>query len=231
MAINFTTILPGGDFETFSIPHNPEDGSLQGRLLLAVDAAGRLEDHFRIVFGGGQKPSVNFSGANISDHPALTSFKFRIEADPESIDFKKNSFSSKWEDLEAMVAADRILVSSEQEEDAGPQFRDAWEAAKKAKKPAAAALRWSAQANAAYGFKLTLQALPGTARALRKDARLVKDTTRAIELAAWTASSPMANEGGGNGPVPIIFTPDAAATRANLVSHHDRLTTGKKRLK
>ena len=80
MAINFTTILPGGDFKTFSIPHNPEDGSLQGRLLLAVDAAGRLEDHFRIVFGGGQKPSVNFSGANISDHPALTSFKFRIEA-------------------------------------------------------------------------------------------------------------------------------------------------------
>ena len=43
MAINFTTILPGGDFETFSIPHNPEDGSLQGRLLLAVDAAGRLD--------------------------------------------------------------------------------------------------------------------------------------------------------------------------------------------
>ena len=91
-----------------------------------------------------------------------------------------------------MVAMDKLLVSSAEEMDAGPTFREAWEAAKKSPNPPAAALRWSAQANVAYGFKLSLQALPGTTRALRKDARLAKDTTKTVELAAWTATSPMA---------------------------------------
>ena len=97
----------------------------------------------------------------------------------------------------------------------------------KSTRPPAAALRWSAQANAAYGFKLALQALPATARSLRKDARLAKDTTKAIELAGWTAVSPMAKEGSGNSPVPITFAPDPAATRTSLAAHPERLYNGK----
>ena len=192
MPVNLTNTRPSGEFETYRIPASTDDGSLQGRLLLAVDASGLLEDHFRIVFGGGQKPSTNFSGAKISDHPALTPFRFNLEADPDNIELKKNSFSSKWVDLESMVAADKLLISSAEEMDAGPTFCEAWEAAKKSPNPPAATLRWSAQANVAYGFKLSLQALPGTTRALRKDARLAKDTTKTVELAAWTATSPMA---------------------------------------
>ena len=242
MPINLINTLPSGGFETFRILRDPEDGSLQGRLLLSVDASGCLEDHFRIVFGGGQNPSVNFSGAKISDHPALTSFRFKLEVNPENIDLKKNAFTSKWEDLETMVASDKLLVSSSEETDAGPRFREMWDAAKKSANPPAAAIRWSAQANelskdqvlvltswaAWIRVKLCLQALPGTARALRKDARLAKDTTRAVELAAWTATSPMAREGGEVGPLPIIFSPDAAATKANISMHPERLTSGKK---
>lgn len=227
-AVHLLNTLPGGKFETYQIPPNPDDASLQGRLLLAVDASGRLEDHFRIVFGGGQRPSINFSGAKISDHPALTPYRFSVDVVPESVEIKKNAFSSKWEDLESMVASNKIQVSSDEEPDAGPSFREAWKAAKNSAPPPAAALRWSAQANVAYGFKLSLQALPATARALRKDARLAKDTTRAVEIAAWTASSPMSKEGGSTGPVPIIFTPDAEATKANLLTHPERLYTGKK---
>ena len=59
---------PRGDFETYRIPPNPDDDALQGRLLIQVAASGRLEDHFRVVFGGGQHPSVTFSG-QISNHP------------------------------------------------------------------------------------------------------------------------------------------------------------------
>ena len=50
MAVHFLDSLPGGDFESYQIPHNAEDGSLQGRLLIQVAASGRLEDHFRITF-------------------------------------------------------------------------------------------------------------------------------------------------------------------------------------
>ena len=126
-----------------------------------------------------------------------------------------------------MVAADRLSVSTDQLQDATQQFREAWESAKKSTRLPAAALRWSAQANAAYGFKLALQALPATARSLRKDARLAKDTTKAIELAGWTAVSPMAKEGSGNSPVPITFAPDPAATRTSLAAHPERLYNGK----
>ena len=106
MPVHVTDSLPGGDFDTFRIPPNPEDGSLQGRLLIQVAASGRLEDHFRIVFGGGQHPSVTFSGSKISNHPIFAPYYFRLEVDPENIDIKTNSFASKWEDLEAMVASD-----------------------------------------------------------------------------------------------------------------------------
>ena len=208
MPVHVTDSLPGGDFDTFRIPPNQEDGSLQGRLLIQVAASGRLEDHFRIVFGGGQHPSVTFPGSKISNHPIFAPYYFKLEVDPENIDIKTNSFASKWEDLEAMVASDRLQVSSEEIQDAGHQFR-------------------SAQANTAYGFKLALQALPASARSLRKDARLAKDTTRTIELTGWTAVSPMAKEGGGIGPIPITFSPDPAATRTNLAAHPDRLSAGK----
>ena len=77
------------------------------------------------------------------------------------------------------------------------------------------------------GTELSAADLQRVAKGRKKEVSVEQCET----LAAWTASSPMANDGGGNGPVPIIFTPDAAATRANLVSHPDRLTTGKKRLK
>ena len=214
---------PQGDFETYRIPPNPDDGALQGRLLIQVAASGRLEDHFRVVFGGGQHPSVTFSGQKISNHPIFGPYNFRLDVDPENVDIKKNSFVSKWEDLDAMVAADRLSVSTDQLQDATQQFREAWDSAKKSTRPPAAALRWSAQANAAYGFKLALQALPATARSLRKDARLAKDTTKAIELAGWTAVSPMAKEGSGNGPVPITFSPDPAAIRTSLAAHPERL--------
>ena len=119
------------------------------------------------------------------------------------------------------MSAVKLLVSSLDEADASPSFRQGWEAAKKTAKPPSAALHWSAQDNPAYGFKLALQALTATARMLCKDARLAKDTTRTIEVTAWTASSPMAGEGACIGPKPIIFTPDAAATRANLTAHPD----------
>ena len=227
MAVHFLDSLPGGDFESYQIPHNAEDGSLQGRLLIQVAASGRLEDHFRITFGGGQHPSVSFPGMKISTNPLFSPYTFKYEVVPEAVVIKTNSFTSKWEDIITMVAAGRLMVSSDELINANQHFRDAWDAAKTTSRPPPAALRWSAQANSAYGFKLALQALPASARTLRKDARLAKDITKAVELTHWTATSPMAKEGVGCGPVPIVFSPDSAATRVNLTAHPERLSTGK----
>ena len=135
MPVHVLDSLPGGDFDSYRIPPNQEDGSLQGRLLIQVAASGRLEDHFRIVFGGGQHPSVSFSGRKISTHPIFGPYNFHLEADPENVDIKTNAFVSKWEDLESMVASDRLAVSTEELQDANQHFREAWEAAKKTSRP------------------------------------------------------------------------------------------------
>ena len=230
MHINVLETRPAAEFGGYRPPAITGDDSLQGRMLIRVSGAGRLEDHFHLAVGGVNQIAATFAGSDISDHPALINYTFRLEIDPGEITFKANSFSTKWEDLEPIIAADRIHVSSEEAADAGAQFRTGWDAAKKTAAPPAAALRWSIQANTTYGFKLALLALPATARALRKDARLNKDTTKAVELASWIAASTLATEGSWTGPLPILFTPDAAATRASLSAHPERLTTGKNSL-
>ena len=227
MHINVLETRPATEFGSYRPPAVAGDDSFQGRMLIRVSSAGRLEDHFRVTLGGTNQIAANFSSPDISDHPALAAFQFRLEIDPTNITFKANSFSTKWEDLKPLVAADRILVSTNEEDDAGALLKRKWEAAKKSATPPAASLRLSMQANTSYGFKLALLALPATARALRKDARLCKDSTRSVELSSWIAASTLASVGSWTGPIPNLFTPDAAATRASLTSHPERLTLGK----
>ena len=227
MHINVLETRPATEFGSYRPPAVAGDDSLQGRMLIRVSSAGRLENHFRVTVGSTNLIAANFSGPDISDHPALAAFQFRLEIDPTNITFKANSFSTKWEDLKPLVAAECILVSTNEEDDAGALLKRKCEAAKKSATPPAASLHLSMQANTSYGFKLALLALPATARALRKDTRLCKDSTRSVELSSWIAASTLASEGSWTGPLPILFTPDAAATRASLTSHPERLTLGK----
>ena len=127
MHINVLEMRPAAEFGTYKPPAIAGDDSLQGRMLIRVSSAARLEDHFRLAVGGTNQIAANFNGPDISDHPALAAFKFRLEIDPANITFKANSFSTKWEDLEHLVAADRILVSTTDEADAGALFRREWE--------------------------------------------------------------------------------------------------------
>ena len=88
MVVNFLESLPGGNFESYQIPHNTEDGSLQGRLLIQVAASGRLEDHFRITFGGGQHPSVSFPGSKISTNPLFSPYTFKYDCHSRGCNYK-----------------------------------------------------------------------------------------------------------------------------------------------
>jgi hypothetical protein len=226
MHVNVLEIKPNAEFGTYRPPAVPEDDSLVGRLLVRISNTARLEDHFKVVLGGAQNIQANFAGPDLNLHPQIQRFRFRLEMNPAAIDLKANCFSGKWEDLEDLVAAEKILVSTEEQADASAQFRAECEACKNTENKIAASLRWAVQANQAYGFRVVLQTLPATARSLRRDARLVADTAQAVEVASWTAVSPMATEGMWSGPVPILFAADSAAARANLVAHTDRLATG-----
>ena len=113
--------------------------------------------------------------------------------------------------------------------DAAVAFQEAWEGTRAMASPAAAAVRWAVQASPAYGFRLTLQGLPRTANALRKDSRLSCDNGKAIKLASWTAPTKMEDGDEWRGPCPILFAAEPRATKERIRENPDRLKSGKKR--
>ena len=204
-----------------------EDDHLYSHLLVQVGASARVEHHFKVVLAGNTRLRTSFEASQVIPLASLKDFTFNLEMDPAELTFKQNGFSTKWEDLDAAVAGGRIRVSLPTKADAETEFRGTWEALRRAENPAAAAIRWCLKAHEAYGFSLVLQSLPGSARTLRRDARLEADTARTIELATWVAVSKMRHQLW-NGPEPILFTKDAVSTQENLQLHPDRFLSGKK---
>ena len=222
-------LLPNSSFAAYTGADRPraDHDTLGGHLLVRISDNGRLEDHFKVILSGTDNLIATFKADALTQNAGLASYQFALEVAPETIDLRNNSFTSKWQDLESMVASNRLMVMHPDQSDATAEFRANWDAAKSSGSPAVAALRWTVQAQAMYGFKLSLQGLPATARALRKDARLCADTTRGVELASWIATSPMNTAGHWFGPKPVLFARDVAAAQSCFQSHPSRIRTGK----
>ena len=222
-------IRPEGEFEAYEDgDHGRSTDPLHAALLVRIDDEGRIEDHFRVALAGSGRLMANFRADRILDHPKFAAFTFRCEREPRSIRLRNNCFSSRWEDLEALVAGGGIHVLNEAGQDAAIAFREAWAEAKASKRPAAAATRWAIQASPAYGFRLTLEGLPRTANALRKDGRLGADNARTVELAGWTAPAEMLDRGNIKGPRPILFASNPGAARNHILERPERLKAGTK---
>ncbi len=220
-------LRPFAEFDRFNAAEEPdqEDDHLYAYTLVQVASSGRLEHHYRVAFGGNTRLKASFTASSVSPHLSLKDYTFTLEEDPADINMRQNCFSSKWADLEDLVASGRIRVSLPSKADAEAEFRATWGTLKKADKPPAAALRWAASGHPAYGYRVALQTLPATAKQLRRDARLDGDGTRAVDLATWVAATKM-ETGAWNGPVPILFTKDAVPTQASLRKHPEKFLTG-----
>ena len=192
------------------------EGELAGHLLVMVDDDGQASDHFRVALTGGRTISHTFDARAVTAAPGLAHYSLTVERTVQSIQFKTNCYTSKWENLDELVASEKVQASTPEEEDADDLFRAAWADAKESEYPPAAALRWAMQANERHGFDLVLQAMPATARSLRCDARLTHDTTRTIELARWAAATPMLHRGRLAGPQPLLFAADAGSATRSL---------------
>jgi hypothetical protein len=228
MAYANCRMLPGHQFATYDCPEPAEPGAtIWAALLVQVSADGRVEDHYRLRVNGSTLLRASATAPELIAAEELASYVFHVEKRPVDLEFRQNMCCTKWEDLEQLVAAGRVHVATHDLEDADELFREDWATAKAADSTLGAALRWAVQAHPAYGFKLALQAMPATADALRKDARLSSDAASCIELASWTAATAMAVEGQWNGPVPTLFATNMQAASSNLRSHPERFSTGK----
>jgi len=220
------TVLEESQFDGYPGDQGRQ-GSLSGHILVRISDAGRSEEHFRVALTGSSPVSHTFPITDISLVGSLSHYSITVEADPDDLVFKPNTFVSKWENLDDMVAAERARDTTDEDEDADDAFRASWAAAKDEGETVAAALRWSIQGHRTGNLELVLQALPATARAVRGDARLMSDAAAAIELARWKLDTQRTESGPLQGPRPILFAGDAAAAKDALEHHPDRLNKGK----
>ena len=140
---------------------------------------------------GGRHLTTTFNLNILLDHPQLAHFKAIVEKAPADIKFKTNTFVSKWETLDDLVAAEAVLTSTNEVEDTEELFWAAWRCTTAEKGPPESSLRWSLQGHLEYGFKVIQQALPASASLLRGDSRLTADTCRTVKLACWPVACTM----------------------------------------
>jgi len=220
------TVLPDGQFDTFP-GASGHQGPLSGHLLVQVSASGRSDEHFRMAVTGGSSVSHTFPAHEVTTVGSLGHYMITVETDPDDLVFKPNTFVTKWENLEDLVAAERASASTDEEEDADDAFRAAWAAAKDEGESVAVAIRWSIQGHETGNLELVLQSLPATARSIRSDARLMSSGAATLELARWKLATAKTEEGQLRGPKPTLFAADAEAASSALEQHPDRLTKGK----
>jgi hypothetical protein len=130
-----------------------------------VSSDSRVEDHYRLRVNGSALLRATATAPEFIASEALASYVFEVEKRPVDLEFRLNMCCTKWEDLEQLVAAGRVHVSTHDLEDADDLFREDWATAKAADSTLGAALRWAVQAHPEYWFKLALQAMPASAGA------------------------------------------------------------------
>jgi hypothetical protein len=101
----------------------------------------------------------------------------------EELDFKPNTLSTRWEDLDVLVGTGKMgaFISSGREEVAS-EFRKELAAAQTTDPQLGGAVRWIIQADGASSLKLVLQGLPAAAKALNRHSGLASNYCPAVNL-------------------------------------------------
>jgi hypothetical protein len=157
----------------------------------------------------------------------LKAFRFRIEIDPHTIDFKPNVFSSRWENVEKLLARTHLVAfTGSGSKDVTKDARAIIQAKMQADPAFGSALRWNIQARPGNEVWAVLQALPKSAGFLRRDGRYSEDGCAAIELAAFRLTTPVNPEGPCRGPIPTLFSRDVEKAKTALSTKPETLQPG-----
>jgi len=171
-----------------------QQGPLSGHLLLRITDTGRSEEHYRLVATGDGDLKHTFRVAEIAAAARVAHYSLSVEVAPDELLFKPNSTVSKWENLDDLVASERVRASLDDDGDADDDFRAAWAAAKDDGDHAAGT--WQAGNSAAPGASGSSQAAartdtcstPASVPAVSASAR-TRGRCRSVPLPASSTSS------------------------------------------
>ena len=199
---------------------------LNVHLLLQVNAEGKAVEGFRFAMEG---PAVenDIWAQDIFEDPTLGRIRFRYEVRSGAINFRANSFTSKWEDVEELLAHGHLVAFQENTtEDKTAEVRKILEAGRAVDKNFGAGIRWCLQSAGQNELKLVLQSLPRPASQLRRNAHLAGDECPTVHLDTWPVKTTF-DAARGLGPKPVLFARDPATVEGTLQAHPENLKTGK----
>jgi len=206
----------------------PRDSAhTQAHFLLQVNAEGHAAEGFRFALDGASL-DADFWAKDVLDIPQLKRFRFKYEVRPEDIDLRTNAFTSKWEDLDDLLAHETVSAfEADSNEEENATVRKILESAKSTDKDLGASLRWSLQSNDKKGLKLVLQSLPRPANRLKKDPRLAADSCSTIHLQTFPVNTLMCADFPCLGPQPVLFARDPEAVQSILKKSPEAVHTGR----
>ena len=203
-----------------------QDDHTDANLLLQVNACGQAVEGFRVALDGAII-DADFWARDILEVAHLKRFRFRYEIRPEDIDLRPNTFSSRWEDVDDLLAQGTInAYEGEHRDEKNSIARKMLDAARHLDTNNGASLRWCVQAEGNRGLKLVLQCLPRPASQLKKDSRLAADTATCINLQSFELQSVCSDDQPCCGPKPVLFARDPEAVAAILQEHPEKIHTG-----
>jgi len=86
--------------QAFDSTEAGDKDELTGQILLNVNSQGVLHGNFRFVLGGSSTLGVNLKLKNVIQSEAAKDFYIKLEIDPKDIQFRVNSLTTDWFDLQ-----------------------------------------------------------------------------------------------------------------------------------
>ncbi len=214
------------DFRLYAGGDSSTNHHVRLNFLLQVGNDGLANESFRYTLDG-HPLLADIWGKDIFKSGQFKDVKFRFELDAKELEFKPNSFTTRWMDIIEMLESGLLSAfNAGNDDDVSTDVRRALEQEKSADNKFGAALRWSIQAKDQHAVKIVLQALPRPASHLRKDARLCAEDTPTIVLETTAMKTTFTEDGPCTGPKPLLFARDPILAKRCLTESPELLHTG-----
>jgi hypothetical protein len=166
-------VKPNSLYRVFRLSEEAGDG-VRACFLLQITNQGEAEAGFRFTLEGNETLEMDFMAKDLVDYRETKDYLLKCELQPEDVDLEANTLSSRWEDLEDLVARSKMIPSTGGSmAPKGAEFRRHLADWKASEPEAGAAVRWALRCGDEDGLYLILQGLPASAK-VRKSMRHVE---------------------------------------------------------
>jgi hypothetical protein len=180
-------------------------------VLVEARATGRIEGHFRCHLFGNVVVLAVFQANRLLNMSEAEDILLRLDAYPAHMQPDYDSTATRWFDLQDALQ-DGSIITTDNYGNVIPAT-EFWAALRHdcpKKEAIGASFRWSLVVNSKKQVEVALQGLPCPQKYLKPTLR--QDNVATVRLAKVDIRCKMGDRAAWSGPIPILFSPDQAAT-------------------